>query len=86
MCSFQRLRRRIKTKNFLSIFCRLPHTPAENLRKEGKFLVLYRDRRERTRRGIGAYDSVQRFHALRACEIGSRKVYNYSTKTDFVIF
>jgi hypothetical protein len=27
-----------------------PTPPAENLRKEGKFLVLYRDRRERTRR------------------------------------
>ena len=27
-----------------------PAPPAENLRKEGKFLVLYRDRRERTRR------------------------------------
>ena len=29
-----------------------PTPPAENLRKEGKFLVLYRDRRERTRRAL----------------------------------
>ena len=48
-CSFRRLKRRNKTKNFFSIFCRLPpHPPAENLRKEGKFLVLYRDRRVRS--------------------------------------
>src|SRR3989338_795321 len=51
-CSFRRLKRRSKTKNFLSIFCRLPpHPPPRKIRKVRKiFGFCSRDRRERTRR------------------------------------
>src|SRR3990167_4247327 len=51
-CSFRRLKRRSKTKNFLSIFCRLPpHPPPGKKRKVRKvFGFSSRDRRERTRR------------------------------------
>ncbi len=46
------LKRRSKTKNFLSIFCRLPpHPPPRKRRKVRKiFGFCSRDRRERTRR------------------------------------
>src|SRR3990167_8694951 len=51
-CFFRRLKRRSKTKNFLSIFCRLPPHPPPRKRRKGRkiFGFCSRDRRERTRR------------------------------------
>src|SRR3989338_8498004 len=45
-------KRRSKTKNFLSIFCRLPPHPPPRERRKGRknFGFFSRDRRERTRR------------------------------------
>src|SRR3990167_5807041 len=71
------LPRRSKTKNFLSIFCRLPPPPPpRKIRKVRKiFGFCSRDRRERTRRAhslhhaIRAYDLVSSHHALSACDI-----------------
>ena len=52
-------------------FLSAPPTPTRrgkgNARKVFGFCS--RDRRERTRRGIRAYDLVQSFHALRACKV-----------------
>jgi hypothetical protein len=54
-----------------------PTPPAENLRKEGKFLVLYRDRRERTRR-ISPLGSARSNFELRP--IHTAKIENQNQK------
>ena len=58
-----------KNQKFPFIFLSAPPPPpAENLRKEGKFLVLYRDRRERTRRAISPFVVQNRFEQSRVIQ------------------
>ena len=60
-------------------FLSAPPTPPAEEKKKGKedFWFLHtRPKGADEARRIRAYDSIQSFHALRACEIGSRKVYD----------
>src|SRR3989344_3925629 len=64
-------------------FLSAPPTPPAEEKKKGKenfWVLLPRPKGADEARRIRAYDLVQSFHALRACEIGSRKVNNNSTK------
>ncbi len=57
-----------------------PTPPAENLRKEGKFLVLYRDRRERTRRALAFSHLDFARNSFELCPTNTAKIENRNRK------
>src|SRR3989338_8184138 len=64
-CSFCSLKWRSKTKNFLSIFCRLPPHPPPRKKKKGRknFGFFSPDPKERTRRATAQSERTRQFQA-----------------------